>query len=64
MVGSEKGPSVEGVVLRVGPVESAANGFTDVCLNGTATGIWVDVVGDHFQRFFSEEVSKLGNGSQ
>ncbi len=37
MVGSEKGPSVEGVVLRVGPVESAANGSIDVRLSGAAT---------------------------
>ncbi len=43
MVGSEKGPSVEGVVLRVGPVESAANGSIDVRLSGAATpggGAW------------------------
>ncbi len=37
MVGNEKGPSVEGVVLRVGPVESAANGSIDVRLEGMAT---------------------------
>ena len=35
MVGSEKGPSVEGVVLVA--VESAANGSIDVCLEGMAT---------------------------
>ncbi len=37
MVGSEKGPSLEEVVLRVGPVESAANGSIDVRLSGAAT---------------------------
>ncbi len=36
--GSERGRSEEGVVLRVGPVESAANGSTDVRLEGMATG--------------------------
>ncbi len=36
--GSERGSSEEGVVLRVGPVESAANGSTDVRLEGMATG--------------------------